>query len=303
MQVLRTPEERFADLAGWDFAPRYQEVSARDGTRLRYHFVDEGPRDAAPVLLLHGNPSWSYIHREMIRGLAAKGHRVVALDLMGLGRSDKPASPDDYTLADHVEWMRQWLEAVDLREITLYCQDWGGLAGLHLLPLFPDRFARVVASNTGVPVGEGASPLMQRWLAFSQSVPMIPCAQMIGSMVAGGLSEGAKRAYDAPYPDASYQAGVKKFPLLIPVQPDNPGVPMCKALWAFLETWQKPFLTVFGALDPIAAKPGAHLRFQERVPGAKGQPHVLFERANHFIQEDVPNELVEVIDGFVRSRG
>lgn len=301
MDVLRTPDERFAGLEGWDFAPRWQEVRAAGGTRLRFHFVDEGPRDATPVLLLHGNPSWSYLHRRMIAGLAARGHRVVALDLMGLGRSDKPASPDDYTLDHHVDWMSQWLEAVDLRDVTLYCQDWGGLTGLHLLPAFPERFARVVASNTGIPVGEGASREMQQWLAYSQSLPVLPVAELIAAGTVRGLDAGQKRAYEAPFPDGRYQAGVKKFPLLIPVQPDNPGVPRCRTLWSFLEGWRKPFLTAFGALDPIATKPGAHLRFQERVPGARGQAHVLYPQANHFLQEDVPDELVACVDAFVRA--
>lgn len=301
MEVLRTPETRFENLEGWPYAPRYQEVSARDGSRLRFHYVDEGPRDAAPVLLLHGNPSWSYLHREMIGGLASLGHRVVALDLMGLGRSDKPAAADDYTLDTHVAWMGQWLEALDLRDLTLYCQDWGGLTGLHLLPLFEDRFLRVVASNTGIPEGEGMSPFMKQWLQYSQSLPMLPVAELIAAGTATGLSDAAKRAYDAPYPEAALQAGVRKFPLLIPVQPENPGVPRCKALWKYLETWEKPFLTAFGALDPVATKSGAHLRFQERVPGAKGQPHVIYEKANHFLQEDVPRELVTLLDAFVRA--
>ena len=299
MHILRTPEERFAGLEGWNFEPRYREVEHDDGTRLRYHFVDEGPRDAAPVLLLHGNPSWSYIHRHMIRGLAARGHRVVALDLMGLGRSDKPSEMSDYTLERHVTWMGRWLEAEDLREVTLYCQDWGGLTGLLVVRRHPARFARIVASNTGIPVGEGVSRFMQQWLEFSQSVPELD----VGGLIAGGttraLTENELAAYRAPYPDGSYQAGVKQFPLLIPVQPENPGVPLCVDAWAFLENWTKPFLTAYGALDPVSTKPGAHLKFQQRVPGAAGHPHRIFPEANHFIQEDAPDGLVELIDDFV----
>lgn len=301
MKVLRTPDERFWGLPDWEFEPCYRAVTADDGTELRFHFVDEGPRDAAPVVLLHGNPSWSYLHRHMIRGLVDRGHRVVALDLMGLGRSDKPAARDDYTLAAHVDWMRQWLVAEDLTDVTLYCQDWGGLTGLHLLRLHPERFARVVASNTGIPVGEGANRFMQQWLDFSQSVDELPVGALVDGGSARSLDEAEKAAYDAPFPDGSYQACPLQFPLLIPVQPDNPGVPMCMDTWAFLETWTKPFLTVFGDQDPIAFKPGAHLKFQEKVPGARGQPHRVIEGANHFIQEDAPGELVDIIDAFTRQ--
>jgi len=299
MDVLRTPDEHFADLPDYDFEPRYREVVAADGTRLRFHFVEEGPSDAAPVLLLHGNPSWSYIHRHMVRDLAALGHRVIALDLMGLGRSDKPTNRDDYTLAAHVDWMGQWLEAEDLREVTLYCQDWGGLIGLNVLREHPDRFARVVASNTGVPVGEGVNEFMRQWLEFSQSVDELPIADLVDGGVTRALSVAEKAAYGAPFPDGTYQAGALRFPLLIPVQPDNPGVERCVETWAFLETWTKPFLTVFGSADPVAYKPGAHLKFQRVVPGAAGQPHRVIEGANHFIQEDAPAELVEAIHAFV----
>ncbi|MEZ5145182.1 MAG: haloalkane dehalogenase [Acidimicrobiales bacterium] len=301
MNVLRTPDERFAGLSDWDYEPRYRTVVAGDGTELRFHFVAEGPEGAPPVLLLHGNPSWSYLHRHMIRGLVDRGHRVVALDLMGLGRSDKPTSRADYTLASHVDWMSQWLVGEDLDDVTLYCQDWGGLTGLHLLRLHPERFARVVASNTGIPVGEGVNKFMQQWLDFSQSVDELPISMLVDSGTTRSLTDGEKAAYDAPFPDGTYQASPLQFPLLIPIQPDNPGVPMCEQTWAFLETWTKPFLTVFGSEDPIAFKPGAHLKFQEKVPGAQGQPHRVIEGANHFIQEDAPDELVEIIDAFTRS--
>ncbi len=301
MDVLRTPDDRFDGLPGFDFAPHYREVEAADGTPLRYHFVDEGPRDAAPVLLLHGNPAWCYLYRHMVPGLVERGHRVVALDLMGLGRSDKPLDQDDFTMAGHTDWMGQWLEAEDLREITLFCQDWGGMLGLALLPDHGDRFARVVASNTGLPEGQGVNGFLEKWLAFSQSVDVLP----VGALLQGGttreLSAGEVAAYDAPYPDGSYQAGPKRFPMLIPVQPDNPGVPQAKAIWAHLETWEKPFLTVFGDQDQVAYKAGAHLPLQRRIPGAQGQPHRVLEGASHFIQEDAPHELVTIIDDFVRA--
>lgn len=301
MDVLRTPDERFADLPDWPYEPHYTEVTAADGTALRFAFVDEGPRDAAPILLLHGNPSWSYLHRHMIRGLVERGHRVLALDLMGMGRSDKPTDRSAYSLATHVDWVTQWLDAEDLTDVTLYCQDWGGLIGLQVLPERPDRFARVLASNTGIPVGEGVNKFMEQWLAFSQSVDALPIADLVASGCTRTLSDGERAAYDAPFPDGTYQASALEFPVLIPVQPDNPGVPQSKATWAFLETWTKPFLTVFGTKDAIAYKPGAHRKFQELVPGAQGRHHVEIEGANHFIQEDAPDQLVEILDAFVRT--
>jgi len=301
MDFLRTPEDRFADLHDYDFAPHYRNITADDGTVLRFHFVDEGPRDAPPVLLMHGNPSWSYLHRRMIRGLVERGHRVVALDLMGMGRSDKPTSRDDYTLAGHVDWVGQWLVAEDLHDITLYCQDWGGLIGLQVLPEHGDRFARVIASNTGIPAGEGANAFMQAWLDFSQSADELPIGKLVDGGTTRSLSPEEIAAYDAPFPDGTYQTSALQFPLLIPVQPDNPGVPQSLATWAYLETWQKPFLTVFGSADQIAYKPGSHRKLQCKVPGTAGQAHVVIEGANHFIQEDAPDELVAIIDAFVRG--
>ena len=177
-------DDRFAGLPDYDFAPHYREVVAVDGTRLRFHHLDEGPRGAAPVLLLHGNPTWCYLYRHMVPGLVARGHRVVALDLMGLGRSDKPVDRDEFTMAAHTDWMGQWLEAEDLRDITLFCQDWGGMLGLALLPDHGDRFARVVASNTGLPEGQGANEFIEQWLAFSQSVDVLP----VGALVQGGTT-------------------------------------------------------------------------------------------------------------------
>jgi haloalkane dehalogenase len=301
VDVVRTPDERFDDLPDYAFAPHYREVEADDGTLLRFHFVDEGPRDAAPVLLLHGNPTWCYLYRHLIGPLVERGHRVVALDLMGMGRSDKPVDPDEYTLASHVDWMGRWLEAEDLADITLFCQDWGGILGLCLLPTRGGRFARVIASNTGLPEGRGMNSFMEDWLAFSQSVDMLP----VGALVQGGstrvLTPDEVAAYDAPSPDGSVQVSPKRFPVLIPLQPDNPGVPQALATWTFLESWTKPFLTVFGDRDAVAFKAGAHLVLQRRIPGAQGQPHLVLEGANHFIQEDAPAELVSVIDAFIRT--
>ncbi len=301
MEVLRTPEDRFDRLDGWTLEPRYREVRAADGTELRYHHVDEGPPDAAPILLLHGNPSWSYLYRMMIPGLVARGHRVIGLDLMGLGRSDKPTDPDVFTMDTHLDWMGQWLEAEDLRQATMFCQDWGGTLGLCLLADHGDRFDRVVAANTGLPEGEGVNEFMEQWLAFSQSVDVLPIADLVDGGTTRSLSADERAAYDAPIPDGTYQASPKRFPLLIPLQPDNPGVPRARAAWAALERWEKPFLTAFGSADAIAYRPGAHRRLQRRIPGAAGQAHVVFDGANHFLQEDVPAELVAAVDEFIRA--
>jgi haloalkane dehalogenase len=301
MDVLRTPDDRFEDLVDFDFRPHYREVTAEDGTSLRFHFLDEGPRGAAPVLLLHGNPTWCYLYRHMIPPLVEHGHRVVALDLMGMGRSDKPVDGHSYTLDAHLDWMGQWLEAEDLSDITLFCQDWGGILGLCLLPGYGDRFARVVASNTGLPEGRGMNKFMEDWLTFSQSVDVLP----VGALVQGGstrtLTDDEVAAYEAPYPDGSFQASPKRFPVLIPLQPDNPGVPRAVSTWTFLETWRKPFLTIFGDQDAVAYKAGAHEVLQSRIPGAAGQHHRVFEGPSHFIQEDAPRDLVHAIDTFVRG--
>jgi haloalkane dehalogenase len=301
VEILRTPDGRFADLPDFPFEPHYREVRADDGTALRMHFLDEGPRDAAPVLLLHGNPSWCYLYRHMVPGLVARGHRVLAPDLMGMGRSDKPVDQDDYTMAAHVDWLGQWLVGEDLDRVTLFCQDWGGTAGLNLLPVHGERFDRVLASNTGLPVGQGSNQFLDDWLAFSQSVDELP----IGALLQGGttreLTPAEVAAYEAPFPDGTYQAAPKRFPLLIPLQPDNPGVDQAKATWAYLARWEKPFLTVFGDQDQVAFKAGAHRAFIDRVPGAAGQPHRVLEGPSHFIQEDAPGELVEILDAFVRA--
>ena len=298
MDVKRTPDARFERLDGYSFAPHYAEVTAEDGTSLRVHYLDEGPRDAAPVVLMHGNPSWSYLYRKIIPRLVAHGHRVLAPDLVGLGRSDKPAAKSDYTLARHVDWIGQWLVAVDARNATLFAQDWGGVIGFPVAMRHPDRFARLIASNTGLPVGEGVSPTLQQWLDFSDHATALPVAQLVHSFTVNGLTDAEKQAYDAPFPDGTFQAAALSFPRLIPLQPDNAGVPLMLETWKQLERWTKPLLTVFGDRDPISK--GADLRFQQRVPGAAGQPHVVLSPAHHFLQEDQPEAIAEHIHAFVR---
>lgn len=296
MKILRTPDDRFRDLPGFAFAPSYTEICDEDGTPIRIHHVDEGPREAPPILLMHGNPTWAYLYRKMIPGLVATGRRVIAVDLVGCGRSDKPASRDDYTLARHYDWMSKWLIALDLKNITLFCQDWGGTIGLYLVSAFPERFSGVIASNTGLPLGEGESEFMKMWVGMMKAAERFPW-EMFEQGMSARLSEAEVAAYRAPFPSPEYEAGIVKFPVLIAVQPDNPGAPLNRAAWEKLKTFDKPFLTVFGALDPVSK--GWEKRAQAEIPGAKGQDHAIIDHANHFIQEDAPEELVAAIAAFL----
>ena len=297
MKVWRTPDERFADLEGYAFAPHYTEVKGEDGTPIRIHHVDEGPRDAAPILLMHGNPTWAYLYRKFIPKLAAAGHRVIAADFVGCGRSDKPTERADYTQARHVDWLSKWLEALDLRDVTLFAQDWGGTLGLHLVAEYSERFARVIAANTGLPLGEGEGRFMKMWVAMMRDAKTFPMDRMLPTGMTHAITPGELAAYKAPFPDPSYEAGICEFPMLIAVQPENPGVPANREAWKKLGRFEKPFLTLFGAKDPVTQ--GGEKRLQEQVPGASGQPHHVFPEASHFIQEDAPDELVARILGFI----
>jgi haloalkane dehalogenase len=298
MKVLRTPDDRFANLSDWPFAPHYREVKDQDGTALRLAYVDEGPRDGAPVLLMHGEPSWSYLYRKIIPPLVAKGRRVLAPDLIGFGRSDKPAARTDYTYARHVDWMSQWFEAMGLSKVTLFCQDWGGLIGLRLVAKYPDRFAAVIVGNTGLPTGHGMTDGFKRWLEFSQSIPEFPVGGILSGGVARTLSEAERAAYDAPFPDESYKEGARQFPLLVPVTPEHAQVEENRAAWAVLEKFDKPFVTAFSDNDPVTK--GGEGVFQARVPGAKGRPHVTL-KGSHFLQEDAPAEIAALIESVVAA--
>jgi haloalkane dehalogenase len=294
MEILRTPDSRFDNLPGWPFAPNYTDITDADtGQVLRMAFVDEGPRDGRTVLLLHGEPSWSYLYRHMIPALVTSGHRVLAPDLIGFGRSDKPADRDDYTYERHVAWLSQWFTAMDLSEVTLFCQDWGGLLGLRLVAAFPERFAGVVVANTGLPVGTPASDGFKQWLAFSQSTPDLPVGQIVNMGTGRELSHAEIAAYDAPFPDASYKAGACQFPTLVPITPEHGSVAENKAAWEVLARFSNPFVTAFSDSDPITG--GGDVYFQNLVPGAKGQPHVTLGGA-HFLQEDCPDDIVAVIE-------
>lgn len=294
MQVLRTPEERFEGLSHFEFEPRYAEVPDGEGSTLRVHYLDEGNPDAEVVLLMHGEPSWSYLYRTMIPVLTAAGLRVVAPDLVGFGRSDKPTERGDYTYERHVEWMRAALfDVLDLQGITLFCQDWGGLIGLRLVGEHPDRFARVAVANTFLPTGEGAGDAFLMWRDFSQSTEVFDVGAIVDMGTVGELSAAAREAYDAPFPDETYKEGARMFPALVPVEPDDPAVPANLEAWGVLEAWDKPFLVAFSDSDPITG--AAAPIFHERVPGTRGQPHVTIEGAGHFLQEDKGPKIAGVL--------
>lgn len=297
MKILRTPDSRFSGLPDYPFAPHYLTLQTEGGD-LRFHTVDEGPREAAPVLMLHGEPSWSFLYRKMVTGLVAKGHRAVAPDLIGFGKSDKPSEQSDYTYERHVTWMSDWLNATKLNRITLFCQDWGGLIGLRLVAAFPDRFARVVVANTGLPIGTGMTDGFKQWLNFSQTVPELPIGEILAMGTKKGLDHTVKAAYVAPFPDETYKAGARRFPALVPVTPEHGSVAENKAAWQVLSSFDKPVLTAFSDSDPVTK--GGERIFHERVPGAKGQPHVTIKDAGHFLQEDASGELVDVIHNFIK---
>ena len=301
MQTVRTPEERFEGLPDYPFEPNYTVIDDGEGGELRVHHLDEGPSDAAPVLLMHGEPSWSYLYRHMVPVLAEAGHRVVAPDLVGFGRSDKPTEQSDYSYARHVEWMRQLLfDRLDLRNITFFGQDWGGLVGLRLVAADPDRYARVVVGNTGLPTGEGRlSEAFLAWQQFAQESPSFPIGQIINGGCTTDLSDEVIAAYDAPFPEDRYTAGARIFPTLVPTRPDDPAHDDNVAAWEVLSRFEKPFLCAFSDSDPITK--GGERIFLEKVPGTKGQPHTTIEGGGHFLQEDRGPELAKVLVDFIAS--
>ncbi len=296
MEALRTPDERFANLPGYGFAPHYVEV----GDGLRMHYLDEGPPAAEPVLLLHGEPSWSYLYRKMIPVITAAGLRTVAPDLIGFGRSDKPTSLDDYTYKAHVDWTASLVEQLDLKRITLVCQDWGGLIGLRIAAEHPERFARIVAANTFLPTGDNPpGEAFLRWQEFSQKAPELH----VGNIVKGGcrtpMSPEVVVAYDAPFPDDRYKAGARKFPALVPTRPDDPASDANRRAWEVLRQWEKPFLCAFSDEDPITRN--ADRAFQSLVPGTKGMPHTTIHGGGHFLQEDKGEELAQAVVSFIAA--
>ena len=302
MKMLRTPDSCFDNLPGYNFEPHYTTITDSDGSEIRIHSVDEGPRDAEPILLMHGNPSWAYLYRHMIPALVATGRRVIAVDLVGCGRSDKPAKKKYYTLARHYEWMSKWLLANELSNITLFCQDWGGTIGLYLVSEFPERFDRIIASNTGIPAGEGGNKWLRWWLKIMKILPIFPFKMGFREAVLRPqFSDAEFLAYQkAPFPQRKYQAGIRQFPQLIAILPDNPGVPLNRAIWEKLKKFDKPFLTLFGEKDRVSYR--GERRFKKIVPGAQGQNHKIIAGAGHFIQEDAPEELIAEMIPFLDVR-
>ena len=301
-KVLRTPEERFAQLADYPFEANYLEVDGGDLGPLRMHYVDEGPRDGPVVLLLHGEPTWSYLYRTMIPPLTAAGFRALAPDFIGFGKSDKPVDREAYSYQAHVDWMKDWLAQLQLTDITYFGQDWGGLIGLRLVAEMPDLFARVMIGNTGLPTGDqDLGEAFRQWRAFSQSSPEFNIGGIVSRGTARGMAGEAIAAYDAPFPDESYKAGARAFPMLVPASPDDPAAPAQRAAWESLRRFEKPFLTCFSDKDIIMR--GGEAVFKKLVPGAAGQDHFITENASHFLQEDAGPELAGKLMEFARKDG
>lgn len=300
MQFLRTPDDCFDNLEDYDFQPHYLQVDDFEGGSLRMHYLDEGSKEAPVVLMMHGEPSWSYLYRKMIPPVVAAGYRVIAPDLIGFGKSDKPSKRTDYTYQRHVDWVRNILTQLDLKDVTLMCQDWGGLLGLRLVAEHAERFARVCAGNTMLPTGDHQpGEAFFKWKEFSQSVPEFPCGGIIKGATTTELSQAVIDAYNAPYPDESYKEGARQFPTLVPVTPDDPASDINRAAWKQLSRFNKPFLTAFSDTDPVTA--GGDKVFQKLVPGCAGQNHTTIINGGHFLQEDQGPALAEVLIDFIRS--
>jgi haloalkane dehalogenase len=329
MKFVRTPEERFTNLKAYPFLPNYVEIDSGDGGSLRMHYVDEG--SGPTILCLHGQPSWSYLYRKMIPSLVRAGHRVIAPDLIGFGKSDKPVNRQDYTYANHVGWMKSFLERLGLSDLTLVCQDWGALIGLRLVAEESERFSGVVVSNAGLPDGSGIPPEAATKLRQLQAVTPALSAEEQYQMICEPPSdrpgffywvrhcdehpdfhpaeimrlllrecdEEEYRAWAAPFPSEQYLAGARQFPSLVPILPDDPAIADNKAAWEVLERFDKPFLTAFGDSDPVTR--GVEKLFIKRIPGAAGQKHAILEGAGHFSQDDTAEEFANIVIDFIDS--
>ncbi len=301
MQTIRTPDTRFDDLKDYPYQPNYVEINDGEGSTLRVHYLDEGPRNSNPILLLHGEPSWSYLYRNMIPQLVDKGHRVVVPDLVGFGKSDKPLEQTDYSYARHVDWMAELIfDHLNLNSITFFGQDWGGLIGLRLIAQEPDRYDRIVIGNTGLPTGKGeATEAFLAWQKFSQTAPEFPIGNLINSACIRDLTTEEIHAYDAPFPTDEYKAGARIFPSLVPTSSEDPASQDNIAAWQILSEFLKPFLLAFSDSDPVTK--GGDAPFHAKVPGAKGQSHVTIENAGHFLQEDRGEKLAAIMNDFIAN--
>ncbi len=334
MKVLRTPCERFENLVDYPFEPHYAQVSDREEGDLRIHYIDEGPRDGRVVLLLHGQPAWSYLYRHMIPPLAELGFRVIAPDLVGFGRSDKPAKQEDYTYARHVAWMSDWLDTLDLTDITVFFQDWGSLIGLRLVAAFPERFSAVVLANGGLPTGPipeafseslkeayktlpvvkaedlgekfhdtSGVPGMLYWRKYTAESEEFARPSSVFSVMESAVSLSAEEleCYNAPFPDESFLSGARRFPSLVPLFPDEPEVEENKAAWEVLKEFKKPFMLAFSDNDPVTA--GGDKAFKKYVPGCQNIEHRTIGPAGHFLQQEQPEQCVQAIIDITKHNG
>lgn len=290
---VRTPEERFENLPDYDFEALYLEV---DG--LRMHYLDEPGTSGETVVMLHGEPSWSFLYRKMIPGINGAGHRCLAPDLIGFGKSDKPTEKAAYSYQAHMDWLGSWFRQLNLSNVTLFAQDWGGLLGLRMLAANPDMFSRVVVANTFLPTGDvPANEAFMQWRAFSQNHPGFDIGKVIEMANEAPISQEVFNAYNAPFPDESYKAGARMFPTLVPITPDDPAAQANRDSWSVLRKWEKPFLTAFSDKDPIMS--GLDKLFQSMIPGAEGQNHTVIEGAGHFLQEEQGEKLADVVNDFI----
>ncbi|MGB0839329.1 MAG: haloalkane dehalogenase [Chitinophagales bacterium] len=291
MEIKYTPDHCFDNLPDYPFAPNYLEVAAG----LRMHYLDEGDKNAVEtVFLLHGEPSWSFLYRFMIPVFVEQGYRVIVPDLIGFGKSGKPTQTNDYTYAKHIMWTKSLVDQLNLQNVTLFCQDWGGLVGLRLLTAMPERFNRLVVANTGLPTGDHEMPkAFKQWQQFSQTVEHFPVGMILQNSTVRKLTDAEINAYKAPFPDDSYMAGARIFPALVPTTPDNAESANNRAAWQVLMQWQKPCLTLFSDKDPVTK--GGQRPFEKLVPGTKEQPHQIITNAGHFLQEDKGKEIAEIM--------
>ena len=332
MEIVRTPDARFEDLPDYPFAPNYAEVPDGEGGTLRIHYLDEGPADGEIVLCLHGQPTWSFLYRHMIPVFVEAGYRVLAPDFIGFGKSDKPTKRSDYSYANHVAWMSAWLEGLDIQGANLFCQDWGGLIGLRLVAAYPERFARVVAANTGLPDGGGlpaeaakpmrdiyeqipivgASELFERfaakdgppgfffWRKYCAESPDFNVGDVMAT-ASGRMAPEIRAAYEAPFPDPVHEAGARQFPSLVPIFPDDVEIPANRKAWETLAAFSKPFRTSFADNDPVTS--GMEKVLQDRIAGAKDVEHITIEGAGHFLQETRGPEVARAMIDFMQRHG